>query len=115
MKGLLECFPTDQYAPWAGTVPSQVAAGETVLAPWLDPRVAASAGLCPPPKWHIPTADEVAFAKELLDLHMFTALQQLEAFCINKSLPPVGPCHTHKELAIQKKDRHHFNYECSLW
>jgi hypothetical protein len=90
ITGLLDLYPTDQYAPWATAVPAHAPEGETLLAPWLDQQQPDAAGMCPPPKWHIATPDEVAFARELVDLHMGTALTQLQAFCADRSLPPVG-------------------------
>lgn len=34
-----------------------------------------------PPKWHIPSDDEVRFANELLDLHLQSALDDLYRIC----------------------------------
>ena len=36
------------------------------------------------PKWHLPTAEEIQFANELLDLHFRSALDNLSIICQTK-------------------------------
>lgn len=54
------------------------------------------------PKWHIPNAEEIQFANELLNLHLESALDELSKICEDSihSDPGKPQIHFHKNFLI---------------
>lgn len=51
------------------------------LEDWISTKDYTNGEPVMPPKWHIPSDDEVKFANELLDLHLQSALDDLYRIC----------------------------------
>ncbi|KAL4185907.1 hypothetical protein AMTRI_Chr10g8130 [Amborella trichopoda] len=78
-------YPLDQYKFFS----SHSSVG--MLEEWLSTKSSQIEDL-PGPKWHVPTADEVKTANELLDLHFRSALDDLLAICQKKEYTDLGYC-----------------------
>ncbi|XP_062168697.1 proteasome activator subunit 4-like isoform X2 [Alnus glutinosa] len=75
LRSLTHYYPTDLYKcilchPDA-----------TALDKWISTKDYSEDEPVMPPKWHIPSSEEVQFANELLDLHLQSALDDLYRIC----------------------------------
>lgn len=52
------------------------------------------------PKWHIPNKNELSFAKELLDLHLQSALDELVSICQNRVHSDAGNKKDHLKVTL---------------
>ncbi|XP_078165661.1 proteasome activator subunit 4-like isoform X3 [Carex rostrata] len=86
LASLISYYPLDQYRP------SSSQPGATVLEKWgcakADPDEKREE--LSPPKWHIPSQEEVSFANELLEFHLISPLENLQNICQTETQSEAG-------------------------
>jgi proteasome activator subunit 4 len=72
--------------------PSSIQPGGTILEMWgctkADPDEKREE--LNPPKWHIPSQEEVSFANELLEFHLISPLENLQNMCQTETQSEAG-------------------------
>ncbi|KAJ4793820.1 Proteasome activator subunit 4 [Rhynchospora pubera] len=96
LASLISYYPLDQYRPSS----SQPVA--TILERWgcakadLDEKTEE----LDPPKWHIPSQEEINFAKELLQCHLISPLENLQNICQTETQNEAGDKKEHLKVTL---------------
>ncbi|KAF3973789.1 hypothetical protein ACB098_06G003200 [Castanea mollissima] len=98
LKSLTRYYPTDQYK----TILSHPDAA--ALEDWISTKDYTNGEPVMPPKWHIPSDDEVKFANELLDLHLQSALDDLYRICQARIRSGPGDRNEHLKVTLLRID-----------
>ncbi|CAK7323879.1 unnamed protein product [Dovyalis caffra] len=98
LGSLIVYYPTDQYK----CISRHPAA--TALEEWISTKDYDSDGPLMAPKWHVPNADEVQFANELLNLHFHSALDDLLKICQKKIHSDAGNEKEHLKVTLLRID-----------
>eukprot|EP00250_Pteridium_aquilinum_P007746 c17405_g1_i1 orf=311-5854(-) len=91
-------YPLDQYRLY------QKYTGLEGIEEWLSTKPDSGFDKTDGPIWHLPSANEISFANELLDLHLKGALAELKSICVHSnseiSSSPAGTAQEKEHLRV---------------